>query len=48
MDVSVAVYHDKDAPKGEVSIYDACRVKFEMWGVSDDDAKFLVKTWKAR
>jgi uncharacterized OsmC-like protein len=47
MDVSVAVYHDKDAPKGEVSIYDACRVKFEMWGVSDDDAKFLVKTWKA-
>jgi uncharacterized OsmC-like protein len=48
MDVSVAVYTDKDKPAGDVSIYDAARVQFEMWGVSDDDAKFLVKTWKSR
>ena len=26
----------------------AVNVMFEMWGVSDDDAKFLVKTWKQR
>ena len=48
MDVNVAVYTDKDKPGGEVSTYDACRVTFEMWGVSDDDARFLVKTWKQR
>ena len=48
MDVNVAVYTDKTKPAGEVSTYDACRVTFEMWGVSDDDARFLVKTWKQR
>ena len=48
MDVSVAVYRDKDKPPGDVSLYDAVRVRFEMWGVSDDDARFLVKTWKQR
>lgn len=60
MDVQVSLYHDtqkdadrqrgraKDAHGEDVSIYDAARVKFEMWGVSDDDAKFLVKTWKSR
>ena len=48
MEVNVAVYTDKDKPAGNVSLYDACRVRFEMWGVSDDDARFLVKTWKQR
>ena len=32
----------------ELSLYDAVRVEFEMWGVSDDDARYLVKTWKQR
>ena len=48
MEVNVAVYTDKDKPAGDVSIYDAARVKFEMWGVSDDDARYLVKIWKQR
>jgi len=48
MEVNVAVYTDKDKPAGEVSVYDAARVKFEMWGVSDDDARYLVKIWKQR
>ncbi len=48
MEVSVAVYSDKDKPAGDVTLYDAVRVRFEMWGVSDDDARFLVKTWKQR
>ena len=48
IEVSVALYRDFDKPAGEVSVYDAARVQFEMWGVSDDDAKFLVKTWKQR
>ena len=48
MEVSVELYRDLDKAQGEVSLYDAVRVKFEMWGVSDDDAKFLVKTWKQR
>ena len=48
MDVSVAAYRDFDKPAGDVSLYDAVRIKFQMWGVSDDDARFLVKTWKMR
>ena len=48
MEVNVAVYTDKDKPAGDVAIYDAARVKFEMWGVSDDDAQYLVKVWKQR
>jgi len=48
MEVNVAVYTDKDKPAGDVSTYDACRVKFEMWGVRDDDAEYLVKVWKQR
>lgn len=48
MEVNVAVYRDKDKPAGDISLYEAVRVEFEMWGVSDDDARFLVKTWKQR
>lgn len=48
VEVSVALYRDFDKEQGEVSLYDAARIRFEMWGVSDDDAKFLVKTWKQR
>jgi len=48
MEVSVAAYRDADKPAGDVSIYDAVRVQFQMWNVTDDDARFLVKTWKQR
>ena len=48
IEVKVALYRDFDKPKGEVTLYDAARIQFEMWGVSDDDARFLVKTWKQR
>ncbi len=49
MQVNVALYRDFDKPAAtEVSLYDAVRIDFEMWGVSQDDAKFLVKTWKMR
>ena len=48
MEVTVGAYRDPDKPAGDVSLYDAVRVRFEMWGVSDDDARFLVKTWKQR
>ena len=48
MEVNVAAYRDMDKPAGDVSLYDAARIQFEMWGVSDDDARYLVKTWKQR
>lgn len=48
MEVNVAVYRDFDKPSGDVSLYDAVRVDFEMWGVSQEDAKFFVKAWKQR
>ena len=48
MEVNVAAYRDVDKPAGDVSLYDAVRIQFQMWGVSDDDARYLVKTWKQR
>jgi uncharacterized OsmC-like protein len=48
MEVNVSVYRDFDKPSGDVSLYDKVQVDFEMWGVKDDDARFLVKTWKQR
>ncbi len=48
MEVNVEAYRDMDKPTGDVSLYDAVRVQFEMWGVNDDDARYLVKTWKQR
>jgi len=48
MDVNVAAYRDFDKPAGDHSLYDAVRIRIEMWGVRDDDARFLVKTWKQR
>lgn len=48
IEVNVGAYRDFDKPGGEVSLYDAVRVDFEMWGVSHEDAKFFVKTWKQR
>jgi uncharacterized OsmC-like protein len=48
MEVTVAAYRDFDKPAGDLSIYDKVRIDFEMWGVSDDDARHLVKIWKQR
>ena len=48
MEGNVAAYRDFDKPSGDVSLYDEVRMEFEMWGVSDGDARFLVKTWKQR
>lgn len=48
MEVKVGAYRDFDAPPGEVSLYDAVRVEFELWGVSQEDAKYFVKAWKQR
>ncbi len=48
MEVNVAAYRDADKPAADLSLYDAVRIPFEMWGVSDDDARYLVKTWKQR
>ena len=48
MEVNVALYRDIDKPASDVSLYDAVRIQFQMWGVSDDDARYLVKTWKQR
>jgi hypothetical protein len=43
MEVKVGVYRDFDKPAGDVSLYDAVRVEFELWGVSQEDAKFFVR-----
>ena len=48
MDVSVESYRDPDKVPGDLSLYDAIRVNFEMWGVDDDQAHELVETWKRR
>jgi hypothetical protein len=45
MEVNVSAYRDANKPVAEVSLYDAVRILFQKWGVSDEDARFLVKTW---
>ena len=48
MDVSVESYRDPAKTPGDLSIYDAIRINFEMWGVDDDQAHELVEAWKRR
>ena len=48
MDIGVEAYRDPDKAPGEITLYDAIRIRFEMWGVADDDAESLVKSWKQR
>ena len=48
MNVSVESYRDSDADHGDLTLYDAIRIKFEMWGVDDEDAHNLVENWKKR
>ena len=46
MDVSVESLRDPDKKPGEILVYDAIRVHFEMWGVQPQHAEGLVKDWK--
>jgi hypothetical protein len=48
MDVSVESYRDPDKPQADLTLYDAIRIHFEMWGVADEHAEGLVETWKRR
>jgi uncharacterized OsmC-like protein len=48
MEVEVESYRDPEKAPGEITLYDAIRVQFEMWGVDDDQAFELVETWKRR
>jgi uncharacterized OsmC-like protein len=48
MDVSVEAYRDPDKPQSDLTLYDAIRIHFEMWGVADEHAEGLVETWKRR
>lgn len=48
MDVSVEAYRDPNKAAGEVTVFDAIRVHFEMWGVAPEQAESLVETWKRR
>ena len=48
MEVSLESYRDASADHGELTLYDAIRIKFEMWGVEDEDALNLVELWKKR
>jgi hypothetical protein len=44
----VESYRDPAKVPGDLSLYDAIRVNFEMWGVDDDQAHELVEIWKRR
>jgi len=48
MAVKAGAYRDMKKPPGERALYDAVRIDIEMWGVSKDDAEYLVKAWKQR
>lgn len=48
MNVSVEAYRDPDKGPGELTVFDAIRVHFEMWGIHPEQAEGLVETWKRR
>jgi hypothetical protein len=48
MEVGVESWRDPEKEQGDITLYDAIRVNFEMWGIADDQAKELVATWKQR
>ena len=48
MEVSLESYRDATADHGDLTLYDAIRIKFEMWGIEDEDAFDLVGLWKKR
>ena len=48
MDVSVEAYRNPDKKPGELTLFDAIRVHFEMWGIQAEQAEELVETWKRR
>ncbi len=48
MEVGIESYRDPDKAPSELTLYDAVRIHFEMWGVDDDQAHELVETWKRR
>jgi uncharacterized OsmC-like protein len=48
MDVGIEAFRDADKPAGDITLYDAIKINFEMWGVDDDQAHELVETWKKR
>ena len=48
MDVNVEAYRDPNKPPGQLTVYDAIRVHFEMWGVSKNHARQLVDIWQQR
>ena len=46
--MSFEPHRDGDADLSDFTLYDAIRIKFEMWGVEDEDALNLVEPWKKR
>jgi len=48
MDVRVEAYRDPDQSPGDLTVFDAIRVYFEMWGITPEHAEGLVETWKRR
>ena len=48
MEVAIESYRDPDKTPSDLTLYDAVRINFEMWGLDDDQAHQLVETWKRR
>lgn len=48
MEVNIESYRDPEKAPAELTLYDAVRIRFEMWGLDDDQAHQLVETWKRR
>jgi len=48
MDVVVSAWRDMEKAPADLTLYDAIRIKIEIWGVTDQDAEYLVDAWKSR
>jgi uncharacterized OsmC-like protein len=48
IEVSADAYRDRDKPQGEISLYDQVNVQFQLWGLSEEQGRYLVDEWKKR
>ena len=48
MEVAVGAYRDPQKAPGELSVFDKVEVHFDVWGVKEEQAEYLVGLWKRR
>ena len=48
IEVTVDAYRDRDKPQGELSLFDQINIHLQVWGLSEEQGRYLVDLWKRR